>query len=291
MLPAWRTIARTFLLWGFGGVFLIPANPISSTRNASSVRLSIRDDFLVIAEAQFGDSRQRGNVIVDTGTVPSIVDTRIAREFGRQASSASVAVVGNLVQTQTVILPELNLGSIRVSSLPVYVQDLSSWERKTGMPIAGIIGMDVLGQTSFRLDYRAKRLNFGNVNQHGIAATMSAQMHVPIVTVQVEGHAVRLLVDTGTDRVVLLRTDPSTIAGLAMASTRQDGMGVTGAAIHAQVFYSPDIVLSGQHFRLARGYVVPGNSSDEFDGLLGVRALGFQAIAYNRELETMYLQK
>jgi hypothetical protein len=57
-----------------------------------------------------------------------------------------------------------------------------------------------------------------------------------------------------------------------------------------QELAAPEIVLGGQHFTKYRGYLVPGGADPVFDGLLGVRALGFRSLSYDRARGTIYLQ-
>jgi hypothetical protein len=61
--------------------------------------------------------------------------------------------------------------------------------------------------------------------------------------------------------------------------------------MEVQVLLAPDIVLGGKHFALEKAYLIPGGSHPAFDGILGVRALGFRAIAYDQARAAIYLQK
>ncbi|MBZ5643874.1 MAG: hypothetical protein LAO19_14015, partial [Acidobacteriia bacterium] len=56
-----------------------------------------------------------------------------------------------------------------------------------------------------------------------------------------------------------------------------------------QVFSAPDIVLGERHFSKERAYLVPGSADPAFDGLLGVRALGFRGLSYERSCGTLFL--
>ncbi len=261
-------------------------------RNVIYVPLSIRGDFLVIAKGRFGADGPSGNFIIDTGTMPSVMNTRVARQFGWETRTASITMVGRLVPTETTTLRELDLGPIRATSLAVYVEDLSVWEHKLRLPIAGIVGLDVLARSSFRLDYDKRRLEFGAVEEEGIPVTMDATRNMPVVAARVEGQTVHLLVDTGTDHVVLLGDGAKNVAVLANANAQeQEGVDAIGAAVGVRILHAPDIMIGEQQFHIARAYIVLSGDSTGFDGLLGVRALGFRAIAFNRERELMYLQK
>ena len=61
--------------------------------------------------------------------------------------------------------------------------------------------------------------------------------------------------------------------------------------VSVQAFYAPDIELGERHFSVAKGYVVPSGVTSGLDGLLGVRALRFRTIGYDRPRAVMYLQE
>ena len=275
-----------------GAVAPIPDN--ASDRGGqptvNTISVSIRSHFVVMAKGRVGHQGQPGDFIVDTGTAPTMINARVARELGLETKAGPMIALGNLAAAQTAVLPELVLGPIRAFSLPVQVQDLTAWERKLEIPIAGIIGMDVLARASFSLVYDKRELQFGAVNEGGIPVSLDAQSGLPVVVGKVEGRAMRLLVDTGTDRVVLFGGNPKTIAGLALQNTTFEGFGVTGAMVSVRLFYAADIELGGRHFSVAKGYVVPGAIASGLDGLLGVRALSFRAIGYDQSRAVMYLR-
>ena len=78
---------------------------------------------------------------------------------------------------------------------------------------------------------------------------------------------------------------------LVLQSTAQKGSSLVDHEIGVEVFFSPDIVVGEEHFTLKKAYFVPGSTDAAFDGLLGVRALGFHAIAFNQACGAIYLQK
>jgi hypothetical protein len=159
------------------------------------------------------------------------------------------------------------------------------------MPIAGILGMDVLSQSSFVLDYDKKLLVFGEALEQGIAVPFDAQNKLAVASVKVNGKPERMLVDSGSDQVALLGVNLKDVSGTELHNTAQEGSNVEERPVPVKVSYGPDIVLGGQHFSVQKAYFVPGNTEPRFDGLLGVRALGFHAMAYSREREVLYLQK
>jgi hypothetical protein len=252
--------------------------------------LRIYRNFIVVAEGQFGDSA-RENFILDTGTAPSIVNTRLVKKLSLTPIPATMSVIGKMIVAKSAILPEVRLGPVLATAFRVQLEDLSPLERTLGMPIAGILGMDVLSQSSFVLDYDKKLLVFGEALEQGIAVPFDAQNKLAVASVKVNGKPERMLVDSGSDQVALLGVNLKDVSGTELHNTAQEGSNVEERPVPVKVSYGPDIVLGGQHFSVQKAYFVPGNTEPRFDGLLGVRALGFHAMAYSREREVLYLQK
>jgi hypothetical protein len=270
-----------------------PANPARPADAAipRSIPLRIFHDYLVVAEGQFGDGLQHRNFVLDTGTAPSIIDTKSVRELGLATTASTMVALGKIIPTGIAILPELDLGPIQAVSLRVQVQDLSRLERDLGISVAGIIGLDVLSKSSFRLDYEKKHMEFGQVSDEGIPVSFDERTGTAVALASIEGIPARLLVDTGSDRVAVLGRNLPETKRLALRTTRQRGSSVADQGMEVQVFFAPDIAVGGKHFTPDKAYFIPGASYPTFDGILGVRALGFRAIAYDQARAAIFLQK
>ena len=229
-MNAKRKISGLFLFCGLlsSGSTCAENAPASPARRAEagiprSIPLRIFRDYLVVAEGQFGDVLQHQNFVVDTGTAPSIINTRSVRELGLATTASTMTAMGKLIPTDNAILPELELGPIRAVSLRVQVQDLSRLERDLGISIAGIIGLDVLSKSSFRLDYQKKEMEFGEVSDQGIPVSFDERTGTAVALVSLEGVPARLLVDTGSDRVAVLGRNLAQAQRLALRATAQRG--------------------------------------------------------------------
>jgi hypothetical protein len=271
-------------------------SPANSARPADaaiprSIPLRIFRDYLVVAEGQFGGRLRHQNFVLDTGTAPSIIDTKSLRELGLATTASTMVAMGKVIPTGIAILPELDLGPLKAVSLRVQVQDLSRLERDLGISVAGIIGLDVLSKSSFRLDYEKKQMEFGQVSDEGIPVSFDARTGTAVALANIEGIPARLLVDTGSDRVAVLGRNLPDTKRLALRTTRQRGSSVADQGMEVQVFFAPDIALGGKHFTLEKAYFIPDASYPAFDGILGVRALGFRAIAYDQARAALFLQK
>lgn len=270
-----------------------PAKPHKYCDDGQQQILPVRiyRNFLVVAEGQFGLSSESQNFILDTGTAPSIINVRLLSKLGSATLTSTFRALGKTVPSQTAMIPEIDLGPISAVSVLAQVQDLSRLESDLGIPIAGVIGLDVLSRSSFHLDYDNKEIEFGDVLHVGIPVHFDARSGLAVAEARIEGKEARFLVDTGSDRVVLFGGNFAEVGWLKLRVTSQTGASQVDQKIYLQVFSAADIVLGGQHFSVDRAYFVPGSADPAFDGLLGVRALGFRSLSYDQATGTIFLQK
>jgi len=227
---------------------------------------------------------QHQNFLLDTGTSPSIINRELAGPLDLRMSSAVLASVGRDSNVKQALLAEIDIGPIRVNALPVFVSDLSALEKDLGVPIAGVIGLDVLSKASFRLDYQKKCIEFGKFTPGGVAVSLPAGSAIAVAQVTWGGIPVRLMVDTGSDQLVLLGKEPPVSTATVTAASVTDKLSVHELA-------PADIVLAGKKFSRAKTYWVPGSDASDFDGLLGVRALGFRSFSFDSEHRTIHLSQ
>lgn len=267
----------------------IAPDPEADSAPRQALPLKIFHNYLPVVEARLGNSPQPRNFVLDTGTSPSIINVSLANQLGLPTRSSALADIGQLIPTQTATLPEVDLGPVRALSVPVQVENLSHLEGELGLPVAGILGLDVLSKSSFRLDYDKAVIEFGGVSPAGIPVQIDALSAMAVAEVRIGGRPARMLVDTGTDRVVLFGGNFADVAWLAPRNTSQRGRSLMNREMPVQVFSAPDIVLGERHFSKDRAYLVPGSTDPAFDGLLGVRALGFRGLSYDPSCGTLFL--
>jgi predicted aspartyl protease len=266
-------------------------NHVADMQAPQSIHLRIYHNFLVVAEGGFSCAGERQNFVLDTGASPSIINSRLANRLELTTRQSFTNTFGNPTASRTAIVAEIDLGPVRVLSLPVQIQDLSRLERDLGLPIAAVIGFDVLSKSNFCLDYENKRLTFACASEGGISISVGRQAGIAVAKVTLDGRPARMLVDTGSDRVVLLAGNSAESNQLVLNRKSQENTDVSGQVMRTQVLFGKNMALGTEHFNLRKVYVLPGNRDPEFDGLLGVRALGFRVVAYNRASATMFLQK
>ena len=103
---------------------------------------------------------QKLNFIIDTGAVPSIVDARVARKLGLEGVADSVSVFSREVPVEEVVVPSVRVGPVKANSVRALVHDLGFLERRLGVRIDAMIGLDLLGGQDFSIDYSKRRIAF-----------------------------------------------------------------------------------------------------------------------------------
>ena len=287
-------IVKKALGAGLAGLLLLAAiadgRNINDTPGADAgsmpragISITLRKGFLVLAAGQIGGMRGKQNFLVDTGTSPSILNARIARRMRLEVTSGTLVTVGRALQVEQTVVPELALGPLEVTSLRMNVMDLSQWEKDLGAEIAGLIGMDVLGRTNFRLDYEKRELQFGGEAEEGIAVAYDRTSGLALADATVQGRRVRLIVDTGSDLVVVYGEGWG-----GQKSEIRSGVSIAGKEA-AREIQKADMVLGGKVFSGSRTYCVPAGKALGYDGFVGVRALKLRGLSFDRDKHTMYL--
>jgi len=231
------------------------------------------------------------NILIDTGTSPSVVDARLAASLGLETSAATLQVFNGTLPVPGVWIPDLQIGPIRKREVPAIVRDLSYFRRDYGISVAAVVGLDVFGELSFRLDYRAKRLVFGNVQPEGIAVPADAEWPLLVVNVTMQKQRLRLLVDTGAAGLILFgkRVDAQRMRFITARRASADNLG---GRVNATAVRDVDMRIQGKRVHAETAFLVRDSGElKEFDGLLGIGNLGFRALSYDRQSRTVYLQR
>ena len=254
-----------------------------------AIPVKVYRGFLVVAQGQFGGTGERQNFIIDTGTSPSVLNVGVAKHLDLAFSPARLSAIGRDSQTLAAIVPEISLGPIQAKSVAVLVTDLSAVERDLNLAVAGILGMDVLGSSSFRLDYANQLIEFGEISPEGIPVDLSTRANLPIAEIKIGEKLLHLLVDTGSDRLVFFGARSRAEFSPDAAKTRLKGNSVA-ATVPVRAVSPLDFEMSGERFH-QDAYFVPDSEEPLFDGLLGVRSLGIRVLSFDANRRVVYLLK
>ncbi|MBI2510604.1 MAG: aspartyl protease family protein [Opitutae bacterium] len=210
------------------------------SRQAITVPAEVVADFFIV-EAQVA-GRGPFQFLVDTGSSVSLVSPALARQLGDagHATESSFAIRSSSQRTATlpaIVLPRLELGSATFRRVPAAVFDFGDLSRQLGKRIDGIIGFSVFRDVVFTIDYPARRLV---IDPRGtIVARASGTVDcygdggLPLAAVEVGGHRVVALIDTGSDSAVTLNS--ATDAARLVRDSRRGSVRATLAGDEPQV--------------------------------------------------------
>ena len=274
------------------GASKVPAEPGEAVvaPQPSEMRVRFLPGELPVVQGTVG-GRPNLNILIDTGTSPAVLDTGLANSLGLSTSVATLQVFNKTIEVPGVWIPEMQLGPIRKRDVPAIVRDLSYFKRDYGLAIAAIVGLDVLEQFSFRLDYSKGRLFFGSVAAEGIAIPAGSGWPLVVVNAEMDKQKLRLLVDTGAAGLILFGKRVDTRRMLFETARRANADNL-GGRVNATAIRDVSVVVQGRRVHTETAFLVRDNGDAMgFDGLLAIGPLGFRALSYDRESRTLYLQQ
>jgi hypothetical protein len=253
----------------------------SGARNEYVVPLKLYDDHLIVVQGGLGGLPGR-NLVLDTGAYPTVIDQEVARKLKLRVQREQMHVLERDLPAGSTVVPRVEVGPLLVGNLPVIVEDLSGLSAKVGMRVDGLIGLDVLSHMNFRIDYERKEVAFGARPRLRFSAPLEPRESMALLALEVNGHAVHLLIDTGAARTVLftqrvpwlktggsLRRDFNNVGGkFALREVKADAVALGGAAIAPEGIFLSDAT---------------NMSSYPFDGFMSTRAAHFRQVAFDFE--------
>ena len=260
---------------------LLSSTPLLASDTVAEVPFELFQHHLIVTKGSIGPLNDL-SLLIDTGTIPSVVDDRIARKLRLQAEPSVLVAFGRKVQVRSAVVDGIRMGPLQTGSIPVGVGVLSYL---AGLRVDAIVGLDVLARTNFSIDYDAKVLRFAPEERETLIAPMEIAWPFITVRVTIAGEEVRLLIDTGSRDLVLFKARmPAALsdapwkgdktvqyasgpARLVRLDLRQVGLGAhTWDKLEA---WSLDRALDGY--------------PPDIDGVLGVLALGCKRVRFDFE--------
>lgn len=279
----------TLMLLIYGGF-----QPLCAAGTPAEIPFKLYGGFAIVFRGSIGGQEDL-NFLLDTGAVPSVVHQRLARKLNLHGASEEISVVNQSRSVERVLLPPMRIGSLEFPSVSAVAVDLTPIERRLGIRLDAIIGLDVLGGRNLTIDYRQHKLLIGVAGETGEAVPLEVQMEAgaPFVVVRMEinSQSVRLLLDTGSDGLTLF-------AGRMHERMLFFRKTVAGKDVNAGGAYAvervriPNLRLGGITRSKLQAAMVPSAVSAlrDFDGLLGPTSIGVTRIAFDFTHRVLYLE-
>ena len=256
----------------------------------SEVSFTLSGGFLIVVEGRIG-TLGKLKFILDTGMSRSAVDRRVAEKLQLPRYARQMFDFDKVVNVEGAVFPEVQVGPVRVASVLMSVANLADFSTLASHADA-VIGTDLLRLDNITIDYEAKRLLFRSPQGVVPGAPLNSDPALVTVELRVQGHPIRVLVDTGFPDILLFEdrvrrdipelrienvSDTFSIAGrlsARRATLSRAPLGMKGASLQVLLAQGPP------------DSVMPG-----VDGLLGPAALKVKRIDINFSAKTVNWEK
>jgi len=178
------------------------------------------------------------NMLIDTDTDPSAIDSATARALGLQVGTSGTPASGGGTEATQVYptrLASVELGGISAKDIVAATIDLTKIGERIGKPIQGVLGFSFLKDRIIQIDYANSKLRFFAVSPYSridltpntvntIALPFRREdCDVIIDSVFINNEKLRATLDTGSSGTFTLT--PEAIAILNLEDQAQDGKG------------------------------------------------------------------
>jgi predicted aspartyl protease len=255
---------------------------------SSSAELPFRlsSDYLIQVEGRIG-AQKNLKFILDTGASITIVDRKIADRLNLDRHQAQSFNFDRKLNWDAATLPDLQVGPLHATNITVFVGRLAEYS-EFAKNVDGIIGMDLLKFTNLSIDFDSHKITFHPSIQKVSAVSGDPLSLCPILEVQVQGHPVRLIVDTGLAGMVLyLERLRQRVPGFRTIGPVVDA--TMGGRVPAKQATLPD-VLFGKTNRDVSVLLVASPGPEMLpgiDGIIGIAALQAHRISFDFAARTL----
>ena len=253
--------------------------PARGYTDAKPLRFDLYHDYLIVARGAAGS--QKGlNFLVDTGTNPSVLDRRVAQKLHLQERPSILAGINGRVQAGQATVPSLQFGPIRRENVNMVVADLSFFSKAIPVPIDGVIGLDVVGQTRFEIDYAASQISFGPIPSLKNSVPLELRGGLPIVTAELNHLSTHLVLDTAASALIVFAPQTPAMVSRVNATAVQQSSSRMGEFERKPVQLG-NLTFGQMELRGQPAFLLqkPWDRNEDFDGLMSPALLGITRLA------------
>ena len=177
--------------------------------------------------------------------------------------------------------------------MSVLVEDLSFIRDALPLKIDAIVGLDVLGQSTFVIDYSSREIRFGPTPSMPNSIQLQMNNGLAFVDAEVNHAQVRLLVDTAAPSLLMFEELPESTQdkkgeGDGLAMKERSAPKKIGDYDHQRV-RQVSLRVGEVEFGRESAFVVSNHkdSGHDFDGLMSPVALGFTRVSVDLNQKTL----
>jgi predicted aspartyl protease len=274
----------------FGLLFPFPfeagaqSNPTAVAAGELPFRLS--SGYLIEVQGRIG-VQSNLRFILDTGATITIVDQKIAEKLSLDHHPAQSFNIDRKLKWESATLPELQFGPIHATNTEVFIGRLAEYS-EFARDADAIIGMDLLKFSNLSIDFDKHKITFHPSLQNISLAAEDPILRCPILKVEVQGHLLHLIVDTGLTGIVIYEERlRKKVPGLR--TTGHPAELTMGGRVKAKQTTIPDVLLGKMNRDIPVllvaspvPQILPG-----VEGIIGIDALKAHHIDFDFEARTL----
>jgi len=254
---------------------------------------------LIVVEAEINGVF--GNYLVDTGAQsvvlnrphfePDDIETVVMDHASPSGANGAILDALGAVDLR------LSWGEIKIDGLRGMVTDLSHLEKSLGVPVAGVIGYNVLERFQIHFDYAAQELTLysldddfqplveSDLGEPTQITEFKLVAHIPVFPVNIAGYELQMGLDSGAGEAMLFERWQATLDGqyefIERTELRAGDKNVQmGDVVRIDNMRVQDINYADLTFRF-NDIAAHSGKSMPFDGLLGYEFLKTRPTALN----------
>jgi predicted aspartyl protease len=250
------------------------------------IPFQLYNGYLIVVEGRIGDLKGL-KFILDTGVTTSVLDSKIAAKLKLSGRPNLVVTFGKTVPVESSTIPEVQFGPVQARNVEMLIASLNKLS-DLAHGVDALIGVDLLQLNNLTFDYDTQRVLFSPIDHNIQGTQMRPEPRCFTVRVQVQGHPINLLLDTGFEGVLLYEDRiRAHIPGLRMEPGAKK---VTiGRRINAKLVTLPEMrlgptVMDGRVL-LMEG--PPGKTLEGIDGFIGIAPFHPARIAFDFASKTL----
>jgi predicted aspartyl protease len=250
------------------------------------VPFQLYNGYLIVVEGRIGELTGL-KFILDTGVTTSVLDSKIAAKLKLSGRPNHVVNFGKTVPVESSTIPEVQFGPVQARNVEMFIASLNKLS-DFARGADALIGVDLLQLNNLTFDYDRRRVLFSPIDHNIQGTQMRPEPTCFTVRVQVQGHPIHLLLDTGLEGVLLYEDRiRAHIPGLRMEPGAKK---VTiGRRMNAKLVTLPEMrlgptVMDGRVL-LMEG--PPGKTLEGIDGYIGIAPFHPARIAFDFASKTL----
>jgi predicted aspartyl protease len=243
---------------------------------AQSVRFQLYRGYLIVVHGSIGAAKNL-NFFLDTGATPALLDSGVARKLHLHGEeSVSIVRLDRRTLAEETTLPSLEIGPLKRSNLRVVTADLSFYEKVLPVRIDAVVGLDVLGQRPFVIDYPGRVIRFESAPAMQVSLPLRLDQGVAVFDAEIDHTPVHLLFDTGAGSIVLFNK-----ATPGSTGTKDTEESSKTADFEEKKVWLRTLRLGAEEFGQKPALLTrnPKPSQLNVDGLMSPAALGISRVA------------